>query len=120
MIRGIGASLEAHEPSSLLLTLLHPSASHVVAHILVLGMAILTTLAGQEAITSPVVIFHSVPHNTFVAVIVMPTARDSVSTKHRVPQQVEEVVVVVAAAAVFALVAPIATALSARWATSVP
>lgn len=108
-------SLEAHEPSSPLLTLLHPSAYHVVVHILVLGMAIQTMLAGQEATTSQVVIFHSVPHNTFVAVIVMPTGRDSVSTKHRVHQPVEEVVVVAAAAAaVFALAAPTVTVSSPR------
>ena len=113
---------KAHEPPSLLLTLLHPSAYHVVVHILVLGMAILTTLAGQEATTSQVVIFHSVPHNTFVAVIAMPTARDFVNIKHRVHQPVEEVVVEAAAvaAAVFASVAPTVTASSARWATSVP
>lgn len=85
-----------------------------MVHILVLGMAILTTLAGQEAITSQVVIFHSVPHNTFVAVIVMSTGREYVSTKHRVHQPVVEEEVAAAAAAVFALVAPIVTASSAR------
>lgn len=114
-------SLEAHELPSLLLTLLHPSAYHVVVHILVLGMVIQTTLAGPEATTYQDVIFHSAPHNTFVAVIVMSTGREYVSTKHRVHQQVEVVVAAAAAvAAVFALAAPIATALSARWATSVP